>query len=839
MSPLILKAPLQGWVCSLDEAPDPVFSGRILGDGLAIDPTGSVLHAPCDGVVSHLAPTSHAVSLRTAEGAEVLMHIGLETMALKGEGFTTHVTVGQTVNAGQPLISFDMDLLARRAKSLLTPVIVVNGDAFAIVRRVRDGTTDVGGEFMVLEPLGQGSTRSRDVETPAVTRSVTVSLQHGLHARPAALVAAEARRWAAETAILAHDRRANARSPVAVMALGVGCGDLLTLWARGADAEPAVAALADLIEQGITEAPTPVAAAVGPPAYGGKTDARHIAGAPAAPGLAIGSAVRLVDPEVTVDDVSTGAAAETLALDAALRAVSGRISVRGGRGSGEQQAIMAAHAAFLEDPELTAAARAAIGRGESAGVAWRGAVRAYVSLLQGLPDERMAGRAADLMDLERQVLLELNGEVQWARPLPNNAILLADELLPSQLAALDAGRIAGLCTARGGPTSHVAILAAAMNVPAVVAAGPGVLAIEDGALLILDGDAGLLTVAARPAEIEAAQTRLAERQARRADARLSARSPARMADGTRIEVFANIASPAEAAAAVEAGAEGCGLLRTEFLFLDRQSAPDEAEQTAQYQAIAAGLDGRPLVVRTLDVGGDKPVAYLPIPAEENPALGLRGVRVGLWRPQILTAQLRAILQVEPRGQCRIMIPMVSSVSELTRVRAMLDAVRAEIGMLEPVQLGAMIETPAAAVTADLIAAEADFLSIGTNDLAQYALAMDRGNPALAADVDALHPAVLRLIGEAARGGRARDRSVSVCGGLASDLVAAPILIGLGVGSLSAAPAVIPELKALIRTLTMVACRDLSSRALAQTSAQAVRALPLIAPEASLRKGAVS
>ena len=838
MPNVILKAPLQGWVCGLDEAPDPVFSDRILGDGLAIDPTAGRLHAPCDGVVSHLAPTGHAVGLRTIDGAEVLMHIGLETMALGGEGFTTQVTVGQAVVAGQLLISFDLDLLARRAKSLLTPIIIANGEAFTIVRRAGDGLVEVGDELMALAPVGQGAADAPAVEARAVTRTITVPLAHGLHARPAALVAAEARRWKAETAILAGDRRANARSPVAVMALGIGHGDTLTLSAKGADAEAVVAALADLIEHGIAETPPAIPEpSPSPPAV--SADARHIAGAPAAPGLAIGSAVRLVDPEVSVNTVSAGAAAETLALDAALRAVAGRVNANAGRGSAEQRAIMAAHAAFLDDPELTQAARAAIGRGDSAGVAWRDAVQSYVTQLRGLGDERLAARAADLSDLERQVLLELSGEVQWARPLPNNAILLADELLPSQLAALDAGRIAGLCTSRGGPTSHVAILAAAMNVPAVVAAGPGVLAIEDGALLILDGDAGLLTVAARPAEIEAAQTRLAERQARRADARLAARAPARMADGTRIEVFANLASPAEAAGAVEAGAEGCGLLRTEFLFLDRQSAPDEAEQAAQYQAIASGLDGRPLVVRTLDVGGDKPVAYLPIPAEENPALGLRGVRVGLWRPQILAEQLRAILKVEPRGQCRIMIPMVSSVSELIRVRALLDEVRAELGMNEAVQLGAMIETPAAAVTADLIASEADFLSIGTNDLAQFALAMDRGNPALAAEVDALHPAVLRLIGEAARGGRARDRSVSVCGGLASDLAAAPILIGLGVGSLSAAPGIIPELKALIRTLTMEACRDLASRALIQTSAQAVRALCLIESKATLQKGAVS
>ncbi len=273
--------------------------------------------------------------------------------------------------------------------------------------------------------------------------------------------------------------------------------------------------------------------------------------------------------------------------------------------------------------------------------------------------------------------------------------------------------------------------------------------------------------------------------------------------------------------------------------MDRQAAPDAGEQAAQYQAIASALDGRPLTIRTLDVGGDKPVPYLPIPAEENPALGLRGIRVGLWKPEVLTAQLRAILMVEPRGQCRILVPMVSSVSELVRVRTIVDGLRKELGIKQPIQVGAMVETPAAAMTADLIAEEADFLSIGTNDLAQYTLAMDRGNPALAAEVDALHPAVLRIIREATDGGRRRGRMVAVCGGLASDLAAAPILIGLGVGELSAAPAVIPELKALIRTLDLDACRDLAARALVQTSAPAVRALRLIDPNPGRLKGAMS
>jgi phosphocarrier protein FPr/phosphocarrier protein len=457
-------------------------------------------------------------------------------------------------------------------------------------------------------------------------------------------------------------------------------------------------------------------------------------------------------------------------------------------------------------------------------VAWRDAIEGHVEALRAVGDERLAERATDLRDLQRQVLLELSGESGAQIDWPAGAILLADDLMPSDLAHVDEGQIAGLCTARGGPTSHVAVIAAALGIPAVVAAGPGVLAIPAGQAVIVDGDAGLLTADPGSSQVDAARARIAARLSRKALVAAAAKAPCQTADGVRIEVRGNVGSLGEARRAAENGAEGCGLLRTEFLFLDRQTPPDEAEQAAQYQAVADALPDLPVVIRTLDVGGDKPAPYIDLPAEENPALGLRGVRVGLSHPDLLRTQLRAILRVRPAGQCRIMLPMVASLSELLAVRALLDEVRGETGHDGGVALGVMVETPAAAVTADLIAAHADFLSIGTNDLAQYVLAMDRGNPALAGQVDALHPAVLRLIGLAAEGGRKHARPVAVCGALASDLVAVPILIGLGVTELSAAPAMIPEIKALVRTLNSADCRRLAARACAEVSAAAVRSL---------------
>ncbi len=295
-----------------------------------------------------------------------------------------------------------------------------------------------------------------------------------------------------------------------------------------------------------------------------------------------------------------------------------------------------------------------------------------------------------------------------------------------------------------------------------------------------------------------------------------------MADGTRIEVVANLGALAEVAPALAAGAEGCGLLRSEFLFLHRETAPGEDEQHAEYQAIADALDGRPLIIRTLDAGADKDVPYAQLPQEENPALGLRGVRLGLWKPDLLRTQVRAILRVRPYGQCRILLPMIATVADLRTVRAVIDAEAQALGRDAPIEVGIMVEVPSVALIARQFAREADFFSVGTNDLTQYTLAMDRCNARLAQQLDPFHPAVLRLVGLAAEGARAHGRWVGVCGNLASSPLAAPLLIGLGVTELSASAGAIADIKAVVRNLDADQCRAVAEAALNLDSAEAVR-----------------
>jgi phosphocarrier protein FPr/phosphocarrier protein len=867
---LILRSPLAGWSTPLDEIPDPVFAGRMLGDGLAVDPTGATLHAPCDGEVIALPESRHAVTLRSDGGAEILMHVGIDTVGLGGAGFEAHVQPGRRVAAGEPLLTFDLDLIARRAKSLLTPILVMEGCGFTIVRSIGNRELAVGDVLLEIAPIEEARRQSAGGELSDAAggesaagemRWLRVALEHGIHARPAAQIVHALKTVGGQVSVAAQGRSANARSTVALMKLGVRKGDEVEVRATGADAASALAAVAAVLAGDSGEgrsapdvaprtraASNPTAArppgarasaarllAAGPrvaqpsaASEGTESPASGaLAGVIASRGVAVGQAVRLAVREIEVSRAGAGVAHEATQLDRARGQVRSRLDAARASASDTAREIVGAHLELLDDPELTDTALELIADGASAAYAWRQAVRGSIDALRALGDPRMAERVDDLLDLERQVLVALTGDAgAAAQELPPEAIVLAEELLPSQFVALDAKRLAGIALAAGGATSHVAILAAAMGIPALVALGSAVRRIAEGTPLLLDAEAGLLHVDPGAERLAATRRQLERRAARRSAEREAAQQDCYTADGQRIEVFVNIGSLAEAQAAARDGAEGCGLLRTEFLFLERETPPSEAEQHAQYQQLADALAGKPLTVRTLDIGGDKPIHYLPMPAEENPALGLRGVRTSLWRPDLLREQLRAILGVRPYGQCRILLPMITDVAEIRAVRAMVEGARAEIGRQEPIEVGVMIETPASALLAGSIAAEADFFSIGTNDLTQYTLAMDRGHPELAARLDALHPAVLRLIASTAEGALSRKRLVAVCGGLASDPVAAPILIGLGVHELSAVPSVIPELKALIRRLTVAQCSAIAREALEQSSAEAVRALAL-------------
>lgn len=805
MSDLTVFAPLAGWVTPLAKVPDPVFAEKMLGDGVAIDPVNDALCAPCDATVLTVHEAGHAVTLRSTDGYELICHIGIDTVSLGGKGLTPQVQAGAKVLAGQPLIRFDLDYLVQNAPAVVTPIIVADATRYA-VEPIAKGLVAVGDPLLRVVPLGV-ETVDADMGGDMLVEETVVALSHGLHARPAARLVEAVRKHDARVTLYHGDRHASALSAVGLLGLGLGHGTTVRIEASGAQAAAALAeVIAFLNDATLEETPVDVPEPV-------RGEGPGLGGVPAAPGLAIGPIHRLTRAAIPVETRAGTEEEGRTRLNEALDTVREGLA-RAAAAGGARGGVMAAHGAMLADPTLTDAALAMIGRGMSAGVAWQEAISAQVAVLLSSGDRRIAERADDLRDLERHVLAALAGLPIEGPSVPQGAILVAEDLLPSQVAALDAAVVAGIALVKGGPTSHAAILAAGMGLPMAVAFGEPLAALEDGRVIVLDADRGLIdpepdaeaqgqvrdTIARRKAEMEAAR---------------AAQGPCRMADGTRIEMFANLGSVADAEAAVAEGAEGCGLLRTEFLFLERATAPTRDEQARDYQAIADALGDRPMIVRLLDVGGDKPAPYMDLPVEENPALGLRGIRVSLADPQLLEDQVGAILAV--RQPCRIMAPMIASLSELEAVRAVVErhGRKAEVGV--------MIETPAAAISADILARKADFFSIGTNDLTQYTLAMDRGNAAVAAGVDGLHPAVLRLIGTTCDGAARHDTPVGVCGSLAADRLAVPILLGLGVTELSVPPARVAAIKALVGKLDMVKCRAAAIAALALPSAAAVRA----------------
>ena len=844
---MLVIAPFDGWCAPLDEVPDPVFAGRLLGDGLAIDPTSGIVTAPCDGEIITLPASGHAVSIRSPHGVDVLIHIGIDTVQLGGRGFDPRVKPGARVKVGDELIRFDLNVVARGAKSLMTPIVVTTDGA--IFQNRRSAGTVRAGEILFavsidasrlstpqlstpqlntsqLPPIDQPRPFDAKVQGGAQQRSVIITLRQGLHARPAALLARRAKSFGTQISLAAHGRSADARSVVAIMALGVRHGDEVILRAEGSEAAQALDATLAGLEEAVRLEVTHESAA-GRESRVSRSEPREgeLSGVCAVPGFAVGRATRIERREIEVTELGSGTAREREELDRARSNVRLRLERVRNTGGGARQEIIAAHLEFLDDPTLNESAHEHIALGRSAGYAWRHAIRRSIAALESLDDSRLRERADDLLDVEAHVLLALAGEARPLHlPLPEQAVLLADDLLPSELTALDGRRLVAIALSGGGATSHVAILAAAMEIPMLIGLGADLRNIADGQTLIVDADSGTLFTAPTPQAVAKGRSTVEARLSQSAALRLAAAKECHSLDGTRVEIFANLGSVTDAIAAVASGAEGCGLLRTEFLFIDRETPPTEEEQVQAYQSIANTLGGRPLILRMMDVGGDKPLRYLPLPAEANPALGLRGVRTALLHPNLMRTQLRSALRVQPFGVMRLLIPMITDLSEILAVRHVIDELAAELKLGGRVALGAMIETPSAALTASVLIGAVDFLSIGSNDLTQYTLAMDRGHAELARRTDALHPAVLQLIAAAAIAGDAAGKLVAVCGGVAADRTAVPILLGLGIRELSVVPAAIPALKRQIGALRIEECRELAQRCLKLGSANEVRGL---------------
>ncbi|RRD46613.1 phosphoenolpyruvate--protein phosphotransferase [Tessaracoccus sp. OH4464_COT-324] len=830
MSELSLTAPLTGVVVPIDVVPDPVFARKMVGEGVSIDPLESRLHAPCDGEVVLVHASKHAVTVRHDSGVEVLMHIGLDTVGMEGEGFTTLVKIGDRVLAGTPLIDFDLDMVAREAKSVLTQIVISNSERISGFEALGEGIVHSGDSLAVMQVKEEGSEADQGGKT-VTSPAIIIGNPTGLHARPTAVLVGLAKKFASKVTLQRGDDSANAKSVVAIMAMQVLNGDSVHVVAVGTDADEAVETLTREIEAGLGEEVQLSAAAVAPPVTQRPTAPRRssdpnlLLGVGASPGLGVGRVVQVRRKEITVEETASDKHVERRKLNSAIdRALVELQALESGMEDKSKAEIFAAHRELLADPDLLDLASSAIDKGKSAAYAWRGAYQSFADQLAGLSNEVLAGRANDVRDVGIRVLEELTGQKSEQTELEEGSILIAEDLTPSDTAQMDRTKVAGFATVNGGASSHVAILARSLDIPAIAGIEARALDLPEGELVFLDGTRGALRTGVTEQEVEEIRSRQLRIAERRAEEQAHAHEPAKTTDGHSVLVVANIGGLEDAKKAVAGGAEGVGLLRSEFLFLGRRSAPSEDEQAEIYHSIAATMPGKPLVIRTLDVGGDKPLAYLPIAPEENPFLGLRGVRVGLDRPEILRTQSRAILRaVEAGAQIHVMFPMIATLTDFRQAKEIFEDERRKLGVSQ-VPLGVMVEVPSVAVMADQFAREADFFSVGTNDMTQYTLAMDRGHPMLAPQVDAVNPAVLTLIGRAAEAAHRYDRWIGVCGGVASDPQAVPLLIGLGVDELSCSIPAIANVKAQVRQYSMDYCRDLAEGALRKTTSAEVRDL---------------
>jgi phosphoenolpyruvate-protein phosphotransferase len=732
----------------------------------------------------------------------------------------------------------------RKAKSLVTVVLVANSDRFPL-RNPFQGFAEAGRTPLFAVEVSKGMAPS---VSPAVdsglprseSEPITVEAEHGIHARPAAALADTARRFKSAVEVAGPSgRTADAKSVVALLGLEIDSGQPIRIVARGADAQQAVEALSSLAKTAFgrverrpfTTRVETVAAAVPQ----GEVRPGILRGVSASPGLAVGQVAKLVRPVVQVPESAADPAEERRALQAAVAATREDIEAESVAAGDQQGEILLAHRIILEDPLLVAEAEKWIAEGKSAAWAWQRAARSCEERVRSLKSGVLAGRAADIEDVALRVLWRLTGVEPQPPQLTEHSILVAEDLPPSVLISLDRDKLAGFATVRGGPTSHVAIMARSMALPAVAGLPGAALALAEGREIVLNGDDGVLETEPTHARLEEIRSVQHRRETLRAESRKKAHEPAVTRDGIRIEVAANIGGVTEAHEAVKMGADGVGLLRTEFLFLDRAQPPTEDEHLSQYVAIMSALGDRPLIIRTLDLGGDKLPSYFPQVHEDNPSLGVRGVRLALERADLYRDQLRAILRIGARGHYRIMLPLVSDVEEVRELRGVLTSLGKELGVSPLPEVGIMVETPAAAILSDHFAAEADFFSIGSNDLTQYILAIDRGHPVLGRKLDSLHPAVLRAIGATVDGASMHKRWVGVCGAMASEPAAVPLLVGLGVTELSVSIPMVPEIKAQVRTLELKACRQLAEKAVSLRTADEVRALVKESFPASLHR----
>ncbi|MEP6697277.1 MAG: phosphoenolpyruvate--protein phosphotransferase [Pseudonocardiales bacterium] len=742
------------------------------------------------------------------------------------------------MDLGSAVLSAELavDLLedpTARDRVLLCPAALVEGLVVAVVAAsggadrhevAAEAASALMGKQSHLLPEAGSPAQSAPAAGVDAVGIFTVTNLHGLHARPAARLVGEVRTMDAQVSLrnlTTGTGPVPASSLSKVATLGAQEGHQVEVAASGPQARWALEHVLALAARQFDEPQRGSVELGSPPAS--PTD--RAGPLPASPGIGVGTVrIMRVAPVKIPDEAPGSAAVEWRRLRegvAATRRDVQRLRAAAARDVGEADAaIFDAHLMLLDDPDLLADVRSGIDAGQGAPTAWAAAVAAVERDVAGLADPYLRARAADVRAVGDQVLRAITG--QPATGVAAEGILIARDLTPAAAAELDRDSVQGIVLAYGSPTSHAAILARSRGIPTVVGAGPEVLSIPEGTVMVVDGTSGDIIIDPSRTVLASYRDRGHQQSQRAAEQVAAAARHARSRDDVAVLVAANLGSVADAQAARGCGADAAGLVRTEFLFHGRTEAPGVDEQESEYRAIAEAMGGRRITLRTLDIGGDKPVPYLGMVAEANPFLGVRGIRLALDHPSLLHDQLVAACRVARETPVSVMFPMVSVVKELLSARAALDAAAADIGgMPAGLEVGIMVEVPAVALKIEAFLPHVDFLSIGTNDLTQYALAADRGNESVAALLDPLDPGLLHLVQHVCRAVRKRV-PVAVCGEAAADELAIPLLLGLGVTELSVSPYAVPAIKSRVREVEISACQALARTALGMCDAEGVR-----------------
>jgi len=677
------------------------------------------------------------------------------------------------------------------------------------------------------------------LEDYAVTAEATVVDVQGMHARPASLISEQAATFSGTDIRIRNDQKtANPKSMATLLSMGASQGDSLIISAQGPEADQAVQVLAEMINQGLDDDEEQDNASYHPlDVLSALSDVQcrmTVSGSAASPGITMAPAFRLQAGKIKYEEDGQDPKEEAKLFSTALTEAAQQLDdLKANLQSRapNEAAILHAQKQLLQDELVLTDSEKFIVNGKTAAWSFHQAIEKQVESLKTVDNERLRARIADLIDVRDRVVALMVPAVSAVEYPQTDFILMAKDLTPSQTAGLHGLKVRGICTELGGPNSHMAILARALGIPAVVGLGEGGLQnIEDGDLIIVDPQASSIYVDPDEATQKNGVELIAQWEQIRKAENAQKHKAAETLDGHHIDVVCNIANPEDAKLVLEHGGEGVGLLRTEFLFESSTAEPTVEEQCASLKAIIEELGTRQLIVRTTDIGGDKPVSWLHIPHEDNPFLGMRGIRLSfkyedMFRRQLEAIYQAAVWQTETTGSTglHIMFPMIGRMSEWKKARDIAESVRSRLNAPK-LPLGIMVEVPSAVMIADDLAKEVDFFSIGSNDLTQYVLAIDRLHPDLCCEADSYHPALLKMTEMTVKAAQAHGKWVGVCGNAAASPNLATLLVGLGVTELSVSPANVAAVKNIIRAVSYSKLKEKAKKALQLESSEAVMEL---------------